>query len=211
MRPRVPASPLTRNSPGLRVDTLDGRLRTRSSPIRAAYLLPGDPQTRTGSEETRPCRATRAAKWRAYPLEGSPNPPMYALTHLVAHGHRRPRSTRWVNLRSRGGAGAGEGTNASPRSPPRRVSASLAALAAANALAGAGRALGGRRTSGAGGAFGGRARRVLAAAAAPRPAIGAAALTGVQRAIPVLGPARPRAARRTTGIAAACGTPATAT
>ena len=104
-RQRVPARPLTRNSPGLRVDALNDRLRTRSSPIRAAYLLPGDPQTRTGSEETRPFRATRAAKWRAYPLEGSPNPPMYALTHLVAHGHRRPRSTRWVNLRSGGGGG----------------------------------------------------------------------------------------------------------
>ena len=59
-RQRVPASPLTRNSPGLRVNALDGRLRAHSSPICAAYLLPGDPQTRTGSEEPRPCRATRA-------------------------------------------------------------------------------------------------------------------------------------------------------
>ena len=89
--------------------------------------------------------------------------------------------------------GAGEGTNGLPRSPrrspPRRASASLAALAAANALAGAGRALGGRRTSGTGSPLGGLTRRVLAASAAPRPAIRAAALTGVQRAIPVLGPA----------------------
>ena len=52
-RQRVPASPLTRNSPGLRVNALDGRLRAHSSPICAAYLLPGDPQTRTGCDGAR--------------------------------------------------------------------------------------------------------------------------------------------------------------
>ena len=65
------------------------------------------------------------------------------------------------------------------------LTASLGALAAADALAGAGRAL--RRLT--------RMLRVLAAAAATRTAIRSTPLTGVQRAIPVLGPARPRAAR----------------
>ena len=69
--------------------------------------------------------------------------------------------------------------------------ASLAALAAADALAGAGRTLG-RRTSRTGTGIG--TRRVLAAATAARAAVGTAALAGVQRAIPVLGAAT-RAAR----------------
>ena len=50
MRQRVPASPLTRSTSGLRVVALDGLLQPHSSPIRAAQLLPGDPQTRTGSD-----------------------------------------------------------------------------------------------------------------------------------------------------------------
>ena len=73
--------------------------------------------------------------------------------------------------------------------------ASLAALAAADALAGAGRALSTSR-SGTGGTSrtGIGTRRVLAAATATGAAVGAAALAGVQRAIPVLGAAT-RAAR----------------
>ena len=67
--------------------------------------------------------------------------------------------------------------------------ASLAALAAADALAGAGCALG-RRTS----ITGIRMLRVLAAATATSATIGTAGLAGVQRAIPVLGTAT-RAAR----------------
>ena len=59
------------------------------------------------------------------------------------------------------------------------LTASLGALAAADALAGAGRAL--RRLT--------RMLRVLAAATATRAAVGAAALAGVQRAIAVLGAA----------------------
>ena len=69
--------------------------------------------------------------------------------------------------------------------------ASLAALAAADALAGAGRTLG-RRTSRTGTGIG--TRRMLATATAARAAVGTAALAGVQRAIPVLGAAT-RAAR----------------
>ena len=69
--------------------------------------------------------------------------------------------------------------------------ASLAALAAADALAGAGRTLG-RRTSRTGTGIG--TLRVLAAATAARAAVGTAALAGVQRAIPVFGAAT-RAAR----------------
>ena len=69
--------------------------------------------------------------------------------------------------------------------------ASLAALAAADALAGAGRTLG-RRTSRTGTGIG--TLRVLATAAATGAAVGTAALAGVQRAIPVLGAAT-RAAR----------------
>ena len=76
--------------------------------------------------------------------------------------------------------------------------ASLAALAAADALAGAGRALSTSRSG-----TGGTSRtsrtgigmlRVLAAAAATSATVGAASLAGVQRAIPVLGAAT-RAAR----------------
>ena len=76
-------------------------------------------------------------------------------------------------------------------------SASLAALAATDALAGTGRALRSRTSTS-------RTRsatvsrtgtlRVLAAATATRAAVGAATLAGVQRAIPVLGTAT-RAAR----------------
>ena len=69
--------------------------------------------------------------------------------------------------------------------------ASLAALAAADEIAGAGRAL---RTSSRTGASrttitGTRTRRVLAAATATGAAVGAASLAGVQRAIAVLGAA----------------------
>ena len=69
--------------------------------------------------------------------------------------------------------------------------ASLAALAAADALAGAGRTLG-RRTSRTGTGIG--TLRMLAAATATSATVGTAALAGVQRAIPVLGAAT-RAAR----------------
>ena len=69
-------------------------------------------------------------------------------------------------------------------SEQRDAIASLAALAAADALAGAGRALG-RRTS----RTGIGVLRVLAAAAATSAAVGTTALTGVQRAIAVLGAA----------------------
>ena len=72
-------------------------------------------------------------------------------------------------------------------SEQRDAIASLAALAAADALAGAGRALG-RRTGGTSGTRIG-VLRVLAAAAAARAAIGTAGLASVQRAIPVLGAA----------------------
>ena len=76
----------------------------------------------------------------------------------------------------------------------RRASASLCVLAAADALAGAGRALrtssrtGASRTSGTS-ITGTRTLRVFAAATATRAAVGAAALAGVQRAITVLGAA----------------------
>ena len=84
--------------------------------------------------------------------------------------------------------------------------ASLAALAAADALAGAGRALR-RRTS--------RTRigvlRVLAAAAATSAAIGTASISGVQRAIPVLGAATRAARTRPVGRRTARQTPATTT
>ena len=70
--------------------------------------------------------------------------------------------------------------------------ASLAALAAADALAGAGRALSTSRSRTSRTGIG--TLRVLAAATAARAAVGTAALAGVQRAIPVLGAAT-RAAR----------------
>ena len=70
--------------------------------------------------------------------------------------------------------------------------ASLAALAAADALAGAGRALSTSRSRTSRTGIG--VLRVLAAAAATGAAVGAAGLAGVQRAIPVLGAAT-RAAR----------------
>ena len=78
----------------------------------------------------------------------------------------------------------------------RDATASLAALAAADALAGAGRALRSRtgaRTNGTS-RTGISVLRVLATATATSAAVGAAALAGVQRAIPVLGAAT-RAAR----------------
>ena len=78
-----------------------------------------------------------------------------------------------------------------PMSYQRDAIASLAALAAADALAGAGRTLG-RRTSRTGTGIG--TLRVLATATAARAAVGTAALAGVKRAIPVLGAAT-RAAR----------------
>ena len=75
-------------------------------------------------------RATRAFRSHARPRGGSPNPPMGELTHLVAHGHRRPRSTRWVNVRQRGrGRGltgcpaaraAARAAERAPYSPPLR-------------------------------------------------------------------------------------------
>ena len=72
---------------------------------------------------------------------------------------------------------------------------SLAALAAADALAGAGRALSTSRSgTGRTSRTGIGVLRVLAAAAATGAAVGAAGLAGVQRAIPVLGAAA-RAAR----------------
>ena len=90
-----------------------------------------------------------------------------------------------------------------PMSYQRDAIASLAALAAADALAGAGRALSASRSSTS------RSRtsrtgigvlRVLAAATATRAAVGAAALAGVQRAIAVLGAAtRPARMRRVGG------------
>ena len=70
--------------------------------------------------------------------------------------------------------------------------ASLAALAAADALAGAGRALSTSRSGTSRTGIG--VLRVLATAAATSATIGAAALAGVQLAIPVLGTAT-RAAR----------------
>ena len=78
-----------------------------------------------------------------------------------------------------------------PMSYQRDAIASLAALAAADALAGAGRTLG-RRTSRTGTGIG--TLRMLAAATATSATVGTAALAGVQRAIPVLGAAT-RAAR----------------
>ena len=119
----------------------------------------------------------------------------------------------------------GRGPSLAARTPPRvvstrRASASLAALAAADALAGAGRALrtstGRTRTGRASGTSIGRtgARRVLAAATAASTAVGAAALAGVQRAIAVLGAAtRPARTRRVGGRSrrATRGAPTTAT
>ena len=77
----------------------------------------------------------------------------------------------------------------------RDATASLAALAAADALAGTGRALSTSRSgTGRTSRTGIGVLRVLATATAARAAVGTAALAGVQRAIPVLGAAT-RAAR----------------
>ena len=75
--------------------------------------------------------------------------------------------------------------------------ASLAALAAADALAGAGRALSTSRSRTSRTGIG--VLRVLAAAAATCAAVGAAALAGVQRAIAVLGAATRPARMRGVG------------
>ena len=48
-----------------------------------------------------------ARSWQLGPSTGSLNPLMRSYTHLVAAGRRRPRSTRWVNMRIKG-----------PRHPP---------------------------------------------------------------------------------------------
>ncbi len=48
-----------------------------------------------------------ARSWQLGPSTGSLNPSMRSYTHLVAAGRRRPRSTRWVNMRIKG-----------PRHPP---------------------------------------------------------------------------------------------
>ena len=75
----------------------------------------------------------------------------------------------------------------------RATAALLCVLAAADALAGAGRAL--RRRTGRTGSTSGtsitgpRTLRVLAAATATRAAVGTTALAGVQRAIAILGAA----------------------
>ena len=83
---------------------------------------------------------TRVARWHARPLDGSPNPPMGELTHLVAHGHRRPRSTRWVNMRQRGRGGnstqklaAARAAEGAPHSPPLRRRMRLRARGARSA------------------------------------------------------------------------------
>lgn len=65
---------------------------------------------------------------------------MGELTHLVAHGHRRPRSTRWVNVRQRGAEedptqklAAARAAERAPHSPPLRRRMRLRARGARSA------------------------------------------------------------------------------
>ena len=55
-----------------------------------------------------------ARSWQLGPSTGSINPLMRSYTHLVAAGRRRPRSTRWVNMRIKGP----KHPPAGPRPPP---------------------------------------------------------------------------------------------
>ena len=55
-----------------------------------------------------------ARSWQLGPSTGSLNPSMRSYTHLVEAGRRRPRSTRWVNMRIKGP----KHPPAGPRPPP---------------------------------------------------------------------------------------------
>ena len=70
--------------------------------------------SRTSSRGIPPGECVAPCTWRSGPSTGTLNPLMHSCTHLVEAGRRRPRSTRWVNVR----IGGPRHPLAGPRPPP---------------------------------------------------------------------------------------------